>query len=100
MNTSIKNDWKIFLGNRKPHEGVKRLPDPPPWRPRRAPQAEQFQPPPLSKATQERGSTFQSNADIVEIVNAALYLRRPLLVTGVPGSGKSSLIDAIAYELQ
>ena len=34
------------------------------------------------------------------MVNAALYLRRPLLVTGAPGSGKSSLIDAVAYELR
>jgi MoxR-like ATPase len=33
-------------------------------------------------------------------VNAALYLRRPLLVTGRPGTGKSSLAYAIAYQLQ
>jgi MoxR-like ATPase len=32
-------------------------------------------------------------------VNAALYLRRPLLLTGQPGTGKSSLIYAVAYEL-
>jgi MoxR-like ATPase len=32
-------------------------------------------------------------------VNAAIYLRRPLLVTGKPGSGKSSLIHAVAKEL-
>jgi MoxR-like ATPase len=32
-------------------------------------------------------------------VNAALHLRRPLLLTGRPGSGKSSLIDAVAREL-
>jgi MoxR-like ATPase len=51
-------------------------------------------------STQQRGRTFQATTEIVEIVNAALYLRRPLLVTGNPGSGKSSLIDAIAYELQ
>ncbi len=33
------------------------------------------------------------------MVNAALYLRRPLLITGRPGTGKSSLAYAIAYEL-
>ena len=33
-------------------------------------------------------------------MNAALYLRRPLLVTGRPGSGKTSLAYAIAYELK
>jgi MoxR-like ATPase len=36
---------------------------------------------------------------MVEAVNAALYLRRPLLLTGRPGSGKSSLIQAVAHEL-
>lgn len=35
----------------------------------------------------------------LELVNAALYLRRPLLVTGEPGSGKSTLAHAVAHEL-
>ncbi|MFI7110308.1 AAA family ATPase [Nonomuraea sp. NPDC050227] len=34
-----------------------------------------------------------------DVVNAALHLRRPLLVTGYPGTGKSSLAHAIAHEL-
>ncbi len=33
------------------------------------------------------------------MVNAAIHLRRPLLVTGPPGSGKSSLAQAVAHEL-
>jgi MoxR-like ATPase len=33
-------------------------------------------------------------------VNAAIHLRRPLLITGFPGSGKTKLASAIAYELQ
>ncbi len=37
--------------------------------------------------------------EIINAVNAAIYLRRPLLVTGRPGSGKTSLAYAIAYEL-
>ncbi|MCA9366967.1 AAA family ATPase [Candidatus Kaiserbacteria bacterium] len=43
--------------------------------------------------------TFMTNAKNIEIVNAAIYLRRPLLVTGDPGTGKSSLAYAIADEL-
>src|SRR6266536_4938587 len=35
----------------------------------------------------------------VSMVNAAIYLRRPLLVTGRPGTGKSSLAYLIAREL-
>jgi MoxR-like ATPase len=36
----------------------------------------------------------------IEMVNAAIYLRRPLLVTGRPGSGKSSLAYRISRELR
>ena len=36
---------------------------------------------------------------ILLAVNAAIHLRRPLLVTGLPGSGKTSLAYAIAAEL-
>src|SRR5262249_29718649 len=44
--------------------------------------------------------TFQTELDTVNAVNAALYLRRPLLVTGKPGTGKSSLAYAAAHELK
>ncbi|MEV7280455.1 ATPase [Streptomyces sp. NPDC093111] len=60
------------------------LPPAPPWRefPRRS-LHEQFVPPP----------------GLVEAVNAALALRRPLLVTGPAGSGKSTVIEQVAAEL-
>jgi MoxR-like ATPase len=35
----------------------------------------------------------------LRVINAALFLRRPLLVTGPPGSGKSTLPYRIAHEL-
>jgi len=35
----------------------------------------------------------------ISLVNAAIYLRRPLLVTGPPGAGKSGLAYLIAREL-
>jgi MoxR-like ATPase len=36
---------------------------------------------------------------VVDAVNAALYLRRPLLLTGNPGSGKTSLAYTVANRL-
>lgn len=47
----------------------------------------------------DAGATFRPTAEVVDAVNAALRLRRPLLLTGDPGSGKSSVIDAVAREL-
>ena len=105
MSTATR-DWKLFRGNRKPHDIVKRLEKlpPPPWRPFRSAEVPEERRHVASKdlrpSTQQRGRTFQATDKIVELVNAALVLRRPLLVTGHPGSGKSSLIDAIAYELE
>ncbi|MDF5727331.1 MAG: MoxR family ATPase [Rhizonema sp. PD38] len=77
--------WKIFKGTpEKPHNDIKRLPKPPSWR---------------TFEKQERGSTYQAREQEIELVNAALYLRRPLLVTGKPGTGKTSLAYAVAKEL-
>jgi MoxR-like ATPase len=36
---------------------------------------------------------------LVEVVNLAIYLERPLLLKGEPGSGKTRLARAVAYEL-
>jgi len=42
---------------------------------------------------------YLANGTIKNTVNAAIRLRRPILVTGQPGTGKTSLADSIAYEL-
>lgn len=57
---------------------------PPPWRdfPRRS-----------------LGMRFQPPPGLADAVNAALSLRRPLLITGMPGSGKSTVIESVADEL-
>lgn len=77
--------WKpCYRGNGFPQQNVV-LPAPPPWRtfPRR-PDSEMFRPP----------------EGLPDAVNAALCLRRPLLITGAPGSGKSTVIEQVATELQ
>ena len=47
-----------------------------------------------------RGRTYCPTPDEVRAVNAAIHLRRPLLLTGNPGCGKSSLAYAIAWRLK
>lgn len=49
---------------------------------------------------QHNAKSYKGLTDEVKnAINAAIYLRRPLLVTGNPGIGKSSLAKAIALEL-
>ena len=53
---------------------------------------------PLEGAVTE-SEPYVPNSDLVEAVNMALYLRRPLLLEGEPGCGKTRLAFSIAYEL-
>ncbi|KYC37802.1 hypothetical protein WA1_04630 [Scytonema hofmannii PCC 7110] len=110
-------EWRIFQGNREQHNAIEDLPDPPNWRKfsnidksavargKIDAHWQKFQE--IDKENtrnQERGKNFriqtEQHSDVVDAVNAALYLRRPLLVTGKPGSGKTSLAYAVAYELK
>jgi MoxR-like ATPase len=89
------NQWRIFQGNQSTprSEAIVALPAPPPWRPSAANQTAK------SDRLAQRGATFQARDEEIELINAALYLRRPLLITGSPGTGKSSLAYAVAHEL-
>ncbi|NGO81470.1 MoxR family ATPase [Streptomyces sp. YC504] len=96
--------WPVFTGSSKPHDGIDQLPAPPPWRafdggPALATPAEHEDEAATSPDRRHRARTYIATDEAVQLVNAALYLRRPLLVTGPPGSGKSSLAYAVAHEL-
>jgi len=100
---TVGNGWRIFTGSLDPHTELKRLPKAPPWRP--FGQNAELIPPDIAENSDEDldyalARTFRSSPEMVKAVNTALYLRRPLLVTGKPGNGKSSLIRAVARELK
>ncbi|MFD0419381.1 AAA family ATPase [Streptomyces sp. NPDC127108] len=89
--------WQIYSGTRTPHDGITRLPAPPPWRTFKG--GPPLPTPPGDSGNQHAAVSYRPSTDAVRQVNAALYLRRPLLVTGAPGTGKSSLAYAVAHEL-
>jgi MoxR-like ATPase len=99
------DDWLIYRGTGDPHDGIERLPPPPQWR---AFEGRPVVKPRLGYDTAstrrlggvDRGQTYRVDDEIVELVNTAMYLRRPLLVTGKPGTGKSTLAYSIAFELR
>jgi MoxR-like ATPase len=90
-------DWQIYTGSRTQHDDIERLPAPPPWRTFDGSPA--LPPPGESEASRHAAATYLPSQDAIRQVNAALYLRRPLLVTGPPGTGKSTLAYAVAHEL-
>lgn len=76
--------WNTYyVGDGTPREVT--LADPPPWRtfPRTSDQ-----------------HAFQPPEGLTDAVNAALYLHRPLLITGSAGTGKSTVIEQVAAELK
>ncbi|QKV78423.1 MoxR family ATPase [Amycolatopsis sp. Hca4] len=103
-------DWWIYRGTGQPLQDMHlsdRLPPPPPWRDFRRDGEPLAADVPQDDAEIDRRlgvalsfTTGQADRTEVDMVNAALYLRRPLLVTGKPGSGKSSLAYRISRELR
>ncbi|MGA6164421.1 AAA family ATPase [Amycolatopsis magusensis] len=102
-------DWWIYRGTGRPIHDIdlaSLLPPPPPWRSYDGgPLPEPDVPPPDDGEAERRlGAAFtfseqEVDLDELNMVNAGIVLRRPLLVTGNPGTGKSSLAYRIAREL-
>lgn len=101
-----EQNWKIFTRKGDPHDGIEQLLNDeklcPPWRNFK----KKYYPADFistlaapAEPDLERGERFRVSEEMAEMVNAALYLRRPLLITGKPGAGKSSLIYAVARQL-
>jgi len=105
MPEAAGSDWRIYLGDGSSHDDIDRLPLPPPWRTYDGGPVITPEFGPDDAAGRRLGgagqaSAYRADENVVRMVNAALYLRRPLLVTGKPGTGKSTLAYSIAYELK
>ncbi|GAQ67488.1 AAA family ATPase [Streptomyces scabiei] len=83
-----------YTGTGSIPEQPRTLPPPPPWRASTGKAGAADAAPAPSPA-----STYRADPELVDAVNAALHLRRPLLLTGPAGSGKSSVLEQIAAEL-
>ncbi|MEL4896860.1 AAA family ATPase [Crocosphaera sp. Alani8] len=81
---------------------LKRIPAPPPWRIFSYSQSEGEQNEKLPQKREKpdpRALGFVVDPFAADLVNAAFCLRRPLLIEGIPGAGKTSLAYAVATEL-
>ena len=102
-------DWWIYRGIGRPWRDVRPidlLPPPPPWRVFDGGPLPESDTPPADDGEEQRRLGVEPNLSERDVdpreadaVNAALYLRRPLIVTGRPGTGKSTLAFRIAREL-
>lgn len=85
------DDWRLFRGDGQVRQV--RMPEAPPWRRFGQRDAQR------SAVPTDPYRPYLIDQPQIDVVNAALHLRRPLLVTGHPGTGKSSLAYAVAHEM-
>jgi MoxR-like ATPase len=113
--TDARQSWRVYHGLGTPRDDWE-LPPAPPWRqfdgvsigqiPRLQPgNTDAAGARAASGAVSRRpgqhrlAERYRAEPREARLVNAAICLRRPLLVTGKPGTGKSTLAHSIAFEL-
>ncbi|MEU9349275.1 MoxR family ATPase [Streptomyces sp. NPDC048278] len=101
----VVKDWWIYRGAGSATEKQARMAEHrPPWRSFKGKPDPKYTPPGTTgdawEETHRRGAGYVPDEEERDAVNTALYLRRPLLVTGKPGVGKSTLAHSIATDLE
>lgn len=108
---TLSTNWYVYRGGRRrtSEEDVQTwLREPPPWRRastqwvERPDRVERKAPKPKANSAEENRGHFYVNTNgerELQRINMALRLRRPLLVRGKPGLGKSSIAYSIAWSL-
>ena len=95
-------EWFVYRGSLEPTPAVAIDPwlnNPPPWR-RPLAALTDTQAPAIDASGERRGSTYVlEDLAHLRLINAALLLRKPILVEGDPGLGKSLLAWSLAYRL-
>jgi MoxR-like ATPase len=98
--------WPIYRKDSEPHDDIDKLPPPPPWRSFTGIVSDNYQHIYDLLTTNDkqnptwRRTHFAATDEEIRLINAALFLRRPLLVTGKPGTGKSTVAFAVAHQLK
>ncbi|MEB3356957.1 MAG: hypothetical protein VKK04_09540 [Synechococcales bacterium] len=87
------DSWWIYQGSGYPHDGVSKLPPPPPSR------AFSDYVMDRSRIRKRRHPIYRPSYTEIEQANLALYLRRPLIVIGESNFGKT-LAYSVAHELE
>ncbi|MGW2395665.1 AAA family ATPase [Kitasatospora sp. NPDC001664] len=106
----VPEDWHVYRGTGVPHPGIGSLPPAPVWRAfgdwveRKdelplPPEGDPTGPTARRLGRLRQATAYQADRREIQLVNLALHLRRPLLITGKPGVGKSTLAYAVAHEL-
>ncbi|GAB3862239.1 AAA family ATPase [Dactylosporangium cerinum] len=103
--TASRPRWWIYHGTgRSVIDLAAALPKPPPWRTFTGGPVQPAPPSDESEGARRLGAEQVTrgiaDSHVIDMVNAALYLRRPLLVTGRPGTGKSSIAYQVSRELR